>query len=372
MANIKKRILFFHFSLGGGGAERVLVNLLNNLDPDKYEITLHTIFNNGVYKNAIAGHIKRKTVFKRQFRGVTPFLKLFSPSFLHKFLIKEKYDIEIAYLQSTPTRIISGCNSSAIKIGWLHNEVVNKKEYMQQAFRSIDESIVCYNKFHYIVSVAESVQDSFEKNFPEILTPKKVLYNVNDYSEIRDLSSKKIPLNINHDTINICSVGRLVEQKRFDRLINVVNRIKHDNIKLHLYILGEGKERANLEEQIGKLHLEENVSLLGFNANPYKYVAKMDLFVCSSMNEGYSTAVTEAVALGVPVLTTNCSGMEEILDGGKYGKIVDNNEDALYSGIKELIENPKQIDDYRTNIQRSEKFDTRSLVNQYEAFFDSL
>ena len=114
------------------------------------------------------------------------------------------------------------------------------------------------------------------------------------------------------------------------------------------------------------------MTLLGFDVNPYKYVAKMDLFVCSSQKEGYSTAVTEAVSLGIPVVTTKCSGMEEILHNGEYGLIVDNNENSLYEGLKNILDNPDKMNYYRKNIVNSNSFDTIFLVEKYEEFFDSI
>ena len=141
---------------------------------------------------------------------------------------------------------------------------------------------------------------------------------------------------------------------------------------MHLYLLGEGEERKELEEQIRRNSLEKEVTLLGFVANPYKYVAKMDLFACSSEKEGYSTAVTEAVALGVPVLTTDCSGMDEVLRNGDFGMIVKNDEDALYEGLKALLDEPRRIARYKERLKAEGEFTTQAFVDRYEELFDSL
>ena len=199
-----------------------------------------------------------------------------------------------------------------------------------------------------------------------------MIYNVNDYELISSLSKEEIPFILDHDVINICSVGRLTSQKRFDRLINAMARLKKDGFKLHLYLLGEGEERKELEEQIRRNSLEKEVTLLGFVANPYKYVAKMDLFACSSEKEGYSTAVTEAVALGVPVLTTDCSGMDEVLRNGDFGMIVKNDEDALYEGLKALLDEPRRIARYKERLKAEGEFTTQAFVDRYEELFDSL
>ncbi len=370
--NKKKKILFFHFDLQGGGAEKVLVNLLNHLNPEKYDITLQTIFGAGPNVNSLPSHIRFKYLFKKEFRGMNALMKLLSPKALHKLLVKERYDVEIGYMENSPTRIISGCEMpNTKKIAWVHVEIENPKQFIC-GYRNRDEALACYRKFDKICFVAQTALQSFEEHFPELTVPKSVIYNINDYNLIQRMSKQQIPLSLNSRVINLCSVGRLVSQKRFDRLINVVSRAKSDGYKLNLYILGEGNERDALERQICSLGLTDEVKLVGYDINPYRYVAKMDLFVCSSIKEGYSTAVTEAVSLGVPVLTTKCSGMSEILKGGEFGLIVENNEESLYQGLKKLLDNLDQLQLYRSRIKEFGDYSTESLVRKYEELIDGL
>ena len=140
----------------------------------------------------------------------------------------------------------------------------------------------------------------------------------------------------------------------------------------HFYLLGKGEEKDTLLELINKLRLNNHVSLLGYDNNPYKYAKQMELFICSSYVEGYSTAVTETVALGVPVLTTDCSGMSDILMNGKLGMIVPNNDDSLYNGMKQLLSNPSFILSYKEMINNLPKLTTESLINKYEKLFDNI
>ena len=104
----KKRVLFLINSLRGGGAEKVLVNLVNCLDADKYDITVGVLFGDGVNKQFLHQNIKVKRFFKKAPKGFVYIAKLFSPSFLHRFFIKERYDVEISFLQGVCTRIIGG------------------------------------------------------------------------------------------------------------------------------------------------------------------------------------------------------------------------------------------------------------------------
>lgn len=128
------------------------------------------------------------------------------------------------------------------------------------------------------------------------------------------------------------------------------------------------QEEKNIKEYIKENNLEKNIMLLGYQKNPYKYIKKSDIFVCSSRAEGYSTAVTEAVILDKPIVTTNCSGMEEILGkDNKYGLITKNTEEDLYEGIKKMLENKDIIKKYKQNIkERSKQFELEALIKEIE------
>ena len=160
--------------------------------------------------------------------------------------------------------------------------------------------------------------------------------------------------------------GRLVEQKGYERLLNVCHQLNQENINYELWILGEGWERPKLEKLIQK-HKLTNVKLLGFKENPYRYIKQGDLFVCSSVNEGFSLVVAEAMILGLPVISTNCAGPNELLDFGEYGLLVDNSEDGLYEGLKRLLNNPELLAHYRKQSkERIPFFDSHHCINEIE------
>ena len=105
----------------------------------------------------------------------------------------------------------------------------------------------------------------------------------------------------------------------------------------------------------------------GSKENPYKYVAKADLFVCSSRREGFSTAVSESLVLGIPVVTTEVSGMKEMLGDDEFGIITANSEDALYLGIKRFLDNPKLLKHYRSKaVERGSIFNAETTVKAVE------
>ena len=143
---MNKRVLFLIRDLGHGGAEKVLVNLVNHMDKDKFDITVMTLFDEGINKQFLAPHIKYKTCFKKSFTGNSHIMKLFSPSFLHNIFIKDTYDIEISYLEGPSSRVISGCKNNDIKIvSWIHC-TQDTKEKIALGYRNFSEAQKCNKK----------------------------------------------------------------------------------------------------------------------------------------------------------------------------------------------------------------------------------
>ena len=120
--------------------------------------------------------------------------------------------------------------------------------------------------------------------------------------------------------------------------------------------------------------LDDRVTMLGYQTNPYKYVEKCDLFVCSSYSEGFSTAATEALIVGTPVVTTLVSGMKEMLgENNEYGLVTENSEDALYQGIKFFLDNPNLLKQYKKQAEiRGKMFSTANTVQAVEDMLLSL
>ena len=369
-----KSMLFVIPTLSGGGAEKVLVNLANELS-DKYLVTTLTLFDTGVNKCSLSKRVKYRHIFKWNFRGNIYLFKMFNPAFLSKVFIRGDYDYIVAFLEYTVTRIVSGYRGKAKKIAWIHSTVNPQtlKTFLSP-YRSKKECIECYNKFDKIVCVSEDVAKSFKSEFTEVKTPCLVKYNILNSKKIAQLSLEPITDDIQFSSqrINFCSVGRLIPIKGFMRLLQVYKRLINEGIALntHLYILGIGPDKTSLENYISTNGINSYVTLLGYQANPYKYVSKMDLFVCSSYSEGLSTAVTEAILLGIPVLTTQCSGMNELLDDGNCGCIVENSESGLYSGLKKLIANEHLRLHYkeRVLVQRT-LFDDSRILKEIEDLF---
>ena len=360
-----KKILFLIHDLGHGGAEKVLVNLVNNMDPKQFDITVLALFGGGVNEQFLKPHIHYRTVFKRAFAGNSHVMKLFPPKRLHKWFIKERYDIEVAYLEGPDARIISGCPNETTKlISWIHC-TVNTPTDTALGFRSAVEAIECYNKMDAMVFVSETNREAFLKACP-YSGKTAVLYNTNESDKIIELAAEEAELP--SEDFCWCGVGKVVPVKGFDRMIRIQKRLVEEGHKTHLCILGEGQLKPELEKLAAECGVSDRVSFLGYQTNPYKYVAKCDLFVCASHSEGFSTAATEALIVGTPVCTVEVSGMKEMLgENDEWGIVTENDEEALYQGIKRLLDDPVLLAHYKERAaQRGKDFSTEETVKAVE------
>ena len=368
-----KKILFLIHDLGQGGAEKVLVNLVNNMDKNKYNITVMSLFDVGENKKFLKDDITYKYCFKKMPRGNSHFMKLLSPKQLHHWLIKDKYDIEVAYLEGPSTRIISGCQDLHTKlVSWVHIEQKTKYR-VKSSYRSYNELLDCYSKFSKIITVSKGVQTDF-MSLVKTKVPVEVLYNTNESEKIKVLSREMTDIKRSENSKNLVCVGKLLGNKGFHRVINIVKKLIDEQYQINLYILGSGPDKAKLENMIKGYNLNDHVSLLGYQLNPYKYIAKCDLFVCASYAEGFSTAATEALILGIPVCTVEVSGMKEMLgENNEFGVVVENKDENLYEAIKNLLDSPEKFEFYKKRAEeRGKIFSTKNTVKAVENMLDKL
>ena len=176
------------------------------------------------------------------------------------------------------------------------------------------------------------------------------------------------------DTINICSVGKVIEKKGYYRLAQIHKKLIDEGLKHNIYIIGIGDDEDRIRKYLKENNLEDTYHLIGFRDNPYKYVSKCDLFVCSSYREGFSTAVTESLVVGTPVVSTLCSGAQELLGyNNEYGLVVENSEEGIYQGLKKILSDKELINYYKEKaIERGKKFSKQNTVKAVEDLLDSL
>ena len=282
-----KKVLFLITTLNSGGAEKVLVDTVNALPSDSFSITVQTIYNEGFYRDKLDPSITYKTIVNHKDKFLDRIklkfiYKVMSPKYVYQKYVKDDYDIEIAFLEGMPTRIIANSsNPHSKKIAWVHTDVV---EYFgcNKDYSSITEQEECYSRFNKIVCVSESVRDRFCKKFSSVTDKTYTIYNLILGDRIKNLAEDLIE-NVHHDYPILMGCGRLCEQKGFDRLLHIHKRLIDSGINNYLWIVGDGALKGRFETYIDENNLNKSVTLWGFQSNPYKYIRQADLFVCSSL-----------------------------------------------------------------------------------------
>lgn len=398
----RKKILFLIHTLQVGGAEKVLVNLVNKLDKTKYDITVMTVINTGAFREQLSSNVRYDSIIKLNLLNKIVKLRekskdnsnksgnLFSKkSYLKKLLariykffwrhvnldklytkvIKDRYDVEIAFLEGVSAKIIShSSNALSKKIAWIHVDMINETK-TEGFFKNTYEERNTYNKFDLIVSVSKVVRRQFIKKFEFNEDKVIVRYNPIDRENIEKLS-KEIVKDICKDKFTLCSIGRLSKQKGYDRLIRTVKKLNEDGFEFDLWIIGVGLEEGTIKKYIQENNIS-NIKLLGYKSNPYKYIKISDLYVCSSRAEGFSTSVAEAMILEKPVIVTKCSGMIELVGkNNEYGLMCENNEEQLYHSIKSVLNNKELYNYYVEKVKnRKEIFDLKKVITCIEELF---
>ena len=358
-------ILFFIESLSGGGAEKVLRNLVNAMDQTKFAITVQTLYPEDAEKYLAPGiHYKYCYPAKNRINGLRMRAEAAS-GLTYPLHIKDDYDIEAAYLECGSTKIMSGStNPKALKLAWVHCDLA-KKTANPAAFAR--ETAKYYRKFDKIVCVSEDVRRSFQEMYGPA-AEMAIVYNCYDDAEILYKAEKQMPIK---EERTIVAIGRLTAQKGLDRLLRIYKRLIDEGICYQLKILGEGEDRKMLEAFIKQNGLTDLVTLCGFQENPYPVLKNAAFYACSSRYEGFSTTVIESLILGTPVVTTDCTGMREILGDSEYGLITENDDEAFYAGVKRMLTEPGLLEHYAEQAKiRGKNFKREKQARNTEAFFE--
>ena len=378
-----KKILFVLPSLTVGGMEKMLVNLSNALTELDNDVTVMLLDENTDLKDELSEkvHLVRKP-YKEHFGKKLPYIrnKYFddgmwetraSAEQLYKYYVgKEKYDVEIAFFRGLSIKIISGSsNSGAVRLAWVHNDFRRAKG-CQNNFASPEEVLRAYSRFDRVVCVSREA----EKGFREVVGDTgnlTVIYNLLPVEQIRRLSEEKARFNIKRAKLHAVVVARLFDKAKGQlRLIDAVARLRNEGADISLSIVGGGEDHDAFLQAVRDKNAEGYIELHGQQKNPYPYIKNSDLLVCSSYYEGYNLTVAEALILGVPVLSTECTGPNEILDGGKYGMIVENSGEGLYDGLRKFAQNPDLLTEYREKAEmRTDFFDEDKILKQITSLF---
>lgn len=378
---MSKKILFVLPWFKLGGLERVQVNIANALAERGYEVTVMALNPENDLQHELSDKVRYvyKPCKPHSIMSKIPYIRnkfyddgmwetRASAKKLYEYYVgNERYDVEIGFFRGLSIKIISGStNKNSVKLAWVHNDFRKAPGYKNN-FKNMQAVNEAYKKYDKVVCVSREAQEGFKKVVGDTgnLT---TIYNLLPIQNILSLSKQTCPEK--KDKFTILSVGHLIEAKGYDRLLGAAKRLNDKGYEFDLWLVGYGAEESKLK-QFAKDNNLNNVKFLGYQINPYKYMAKADLYVCSSRYEGYNLTVAEALILGTPVLSTNCTGPNEILDNGKYGMIVENSEEGLYSGIKTLLDNLDKIEYYKKRaFERLDFFNEEKIIKQITELFN--
>ena len=364
------KILFFIETLTGGGAEKVLCNLVNHMDQTRFDITVETVWPVDAGKYLAPG-IRYRSMYPSRNRFNRLRYRAEAQSGLaYRLHIRDDYDIECAYLEMGTTKVMaSSTNRKAKKLAWVHCDltraVTDPQEYAVK-------SAPWYQKFDRVICVSESVKERFDELFQNRFD-STVLYNVIDDADIREKAQMPLPEGIRRDRFTVLSVGRFTAQKNFMRLLRTHKRLLDEGIAHDLWILGEGPQRPMLEQYVAENALQDSVRMPGFVENPYPFMREANVLACSSIYEGYSTFMTEGVILGKPIVTTDVSGMRELLGDSEFGLIVEDDDEAFYQGMKRMLTDALCRERYTQAAKtRGQDFSAQILTTKTETLFGRL
>lgn len=390
---MSKKILIVNDEMVVGGVARVLNNLLVALkEATDYEIDLLVLHKHGEMLSGIPQGVKviegtpffsvidipLSQLIKSKKIGLL-LRKLYLVTLMKTGLIGQKikkerrkmklpiYDIEIAFKEGFCTIFVAN-GMSRKKVNWIHldykvqNYSSNYMPLLKKTLAFIDEQ----------VAVSQVAAKSYEEVF-ELKKPVRVIHNIiqqdvikEKYNALIDETCQSI---FSNGELTFISVGRLVDQKGYDRLVEVHHRLIQEGLKHNIMIIGNGDDEVRLREKIEQYHLQDSFKLLGYRQNPFPYFKLADGFILSSRYEGLPTVVFESLLCETPVIATKVAGIEEQLKNNEYGIVVDNNEEALYVGLKEMLQNPMKLKQMKEML-RGYRYHNDVIINQIKSMVE--
>jgi len=368
---MKKKLLFLTVKFDTGGTEKVTWDIITRLDPEKYDITLMSMYGGGYYWDQLPAHIHKRYFFPKFIRFVIRYVTTSPGKWVYRTFIKDKYDVEIACGDDIPSRVINhSTNPDSQKIAWIHMDV-QERGYQGYEIRTEAGRKAFYRNFHHIVNVSQECERKFREKFGEDL-PTCVIYNPVPAEEIRKKAAESPKLKLPKDTFNILCMGRFTSQKGFDRLLEALRILKDRGVKHHhVTILGDGYQRQLLEQTIQDNGLEDVVDMPGYVDNPYPVLRQADLFALPSRDESFSLVVAEAMVLGIPVMSTRCTGPVELLKNGEAGCLVENSEEGVLVGLEKILADSDYYRELQKKARRNtENFDIDKQIALVENLLD--
>jgi glycosyltransferase involved in cell wall biosynthesis len=378
-----KRILFFNDSLVTGGTEILLVDLLNHL-ATKAQITLllPEPSDKDVLLRKVSPAVSIKYLYPDNFphfqKKIWENIMIFFPRIFarQKSISESEYDEIVCFKETFFARMFA--KMSIPKILWIHN-IIYKRKYETRSFREkisvwlnkkqiklVERS---YDSFDKIVCVSDAAKNTYLSILHDGKTPKQdvsVLYNAIDLTKVKEKAKEPI-IDLPQNETNFILITRTSPEKRTDRLFNAVMRLREEGYNFHVYIIGDGMDNRTMGEELIQKEISGMVTLKGRINNPFPYILQSKWSLCVSERESFSLVLLESMALKTPVITTDCGGPRDIVDGGKYGILVNNSAEGVYRGMKSVLDDPELSIKYRAHLDEAvSRFDYQGWLKSVE------
>ncbi len=364
------KVVFFTTSLGSGGAEMHLLRMLNSY-PKEFEPPLLLLAKaGGSYEKFLNSGIKVQYLTKSTSSSWSLILSLFRlPKIIKETNCKSLIAImDIAGITALLSQKLFGVACNVI-VSCQVNPNINYEDGMR---KWIIKPLIkwLYPSAYKIVAISKGIKKEILKLIHKLKEDQiAVIYNAavdDSFNEKAYGVSKTIQFDT--DRFKLVACGRLTKQKGFENLLKALKIAKNQCNGIQLFIIGEGELKDLLSNKIQEYNLIEDVTLVGFMDNPYRLISESDIFVLSSLWEGFGMVIVEAMALGVPVISTDCKyGPNEIIEHEKNGLLVSvNNPSELAMKICALLKDKDLRDRLALNgLKRSKDFHALEIVNQY-------
>ena len=358
------KIALFLPDLGGGGAEKVMLNLAKGFGERGLSVDLVLAQSKGPYLNHVPAGVRLLDLSERGRFPTLPGLAVTAVHGLVRYLRRERPASILSTLTGTNLVALVARRLAGVQSRIVIREANTSLNIRVPGMRSLMRQI--YRQADCLVAVSKGVADDLSKTFAIPADRIHVIPNPVDVEHLQllALEAPSHPWLESEETPLILGVGRLAPQKDFETLLRAFAEVRHQRTA-RLMILGDGEKRAQLEALITALGLEEDVEMPGFVPNPYAYMKRATLFVLSSKWEGFPNVLAEAMAVGTSVVSTDChSGPAEILEGGRYGNLAPvGNPTKLANAILDALDAPKNVNE----VARASEFSVGKIVNEYLA-----
>ena len=365
----KKKVLFFLWSFSlGGGAEKILSTIVSNLDLEKYQIDILEMEHFDKGYEAVPEGVNLLKPYKKKSYGrfmdaILWRLRIYFPTLVRNWLIKDEYDIEVSFTIMNPAFPFSK-RKEVKKIAWIHGSIeAFLKEEQTQYRNNHFEQLSHADK---IIAISKKTRESIETVYPMFQNKIQTIYNGYDFTALLEKSEEIPPVTLEKNSI--CVIGRLEDLKGTDRVLEVFNKLQNEVNDVHLYYIGSGEQESFLKGEVERLRLQNKVHFLGYQKNPYSILKQAKVLCSLSKQEGFSGAVVEAVTLGIPFVSTNVGGALELSNDGQFGEVIDTNQEAI-DALKKYITGERKISENYSEF--IEQFTIEKQLQQIEELFQS-